>query len=104
MVHYYFVFLGIWRPFIAIRQDKLSQNGGWLNKRFIKGFESLLWRFYAVDPPFGAKMLMENDKRFQLILKYHIPIKFLLLVIMGCEIMYYDKIEDEVNKRKKTIK
>ena len=87
-----------------MRQDKLSQNGGFINKQFIKRFENILSKFYAIDPPYGTKLLLENDKNFLAILYWHIPIKYLMLAVMGCEIMYYDNYTPEPTTDQITIK
>jgi len=93
-VHYYFIFLGVFRPLYIGRHKLFSQKGGLLNKRFVKNLE-WFWRFfYVVDVPSATYMVLTKDEGIFEILKYHLLVKTFMVWIMTTEILCYSNSKD----------
>lgn len=93
-VHYYLIFLGVFRPLYIGRHKTFSQKGGLINKRIGKNFE-WFWRFfYVVDVPSATYLVLTKDEGIFNILKYHLLVKFCMLWIMTTELIVYTNSKD----------
>jgi len=60
-MHYYVIFLGLFRPMYIARHKTFSQKGGLLNLWLVKKLE-WFWRFfYAIDIPSATYLVVSGD-------------------------------------------